>query len=220
MNDWGDELLPREGHSGRPGLDALLGKARRGDLDAVLDALTHDPSLRQAKSLGHNRTLVWEATRGNRQVLLNHLLGTGADFDVPGRIRGECAVLLTPYAVARRRGRDDLARTLLGVGAQLDVYTACVLGEFDVVHSLIESDPDLVTREQDDDTFWRVTPLHHAVAGGHDDLVRLLLDRGAQVRPYTRLLCDIAARSDRGDLVEVLVQAGADPELACEWGKR
>ena len=218
--DWGDEAFPRELHSGRPGMDTLLGKARRGDIDAVLDALTHDRSLLHAKGFGHNRTLLWEATRGNRMALVNHLLGSGAPVDVPGRIRGQIQVLITPYDVARRYGREELARALLGCGAQIDVFSASFLGERDRLLELIDREPELVTREQQDDTVWRVTPLHHAVAGGHDAIVRLLIDRGAKVRPYTRLLCDIAARSTRGDLIDMLVAEGADPALADEWGKR
>lgn len=97
MIDWGDEAKPRP-HSGRLGMDKLLKDARRGDLRAVQGHLRRDPSLLLANSGGHNRTFVWEATRGNQPSLVKYLLKAGADPNVPGRIRLEVPVLLKPFA--------------------------------------------------------------------------------------------------------------------------
>ena len=63
---WGNETKPRSGHSGRFGIDKILKEVRRGDLNAVKRHFKRDPSLLLAKSGGHNRTFLWEATRGNR----------------------------------------------------------------------------------------------------------------------------------------------------------
>src|SRR5688572_27520429 len=99
--DWGDEVKPRP-HSGRLGMDRILKDDARRDLQAVQGHLTRDPSLLLAKSGGHNRTFLWEATRGNHPDLVKHLLRMGADPNIPGRIRSECVVLLKPYCLARR----------------------------------------------------------------------------------------------------------------------
>jgi hypothetical protein len=216
MLDWGGEVKPRP-HTGRVGIDEVLKDARRGDLRAVRGHLRRDPSLLLAKSGGHNRTFLWEATRGNRPELVSFLLGAGADPNVPGRIRSEVVVLLKPYCVARRYRRPRLAEPLLRAGTVIDIYSACFLGDAARVQELLAADPGLLAREQEEDSVWRVTPLHFAVAGGHEGLARWLIDRGAPVRPYTRLLCNAAVRMGHPGLIPVLLDGGADRELARAW---
>ena len=87
-------------------MNAQLLVARRGDLAEVEELLRRDPSLLHAKSGGHNRTLLWEATRGNRPELVRFLVERGADVNVPGRVRSESLVLIKPWSVARRFRRD------------------------------------------------------------------------------------------------------------------
>jgi ankyrin repeat protein len=216
--DWGDESKPRP-HSGRIGIDEILTDARRGNLQAVQGHLRGDPSLLLAKSGGHNRTFLWEATRGNRPRLVEYLLGAGADPNVPGRIRSEIVVLLKPYCIARRCRRMGLAELLLRAGTVIDIYSACFLGDEPRVRDMLEADPSLLTREQEEDSVWRVTPLHFAVAGGHEGLTRLLIARGARVRPYTRLLCNAVVRMGHPELVPLLLDGGADQELARAWAR-
>lgn len=216
---WGDEVKPRSGHSGRFGIDRILKEVRRGDLDAVKRHLRRDPSLLHAKSGGHNRTFLWEATRGNRINVVRFLLRAGADPNVPGRTRAEIPVLLKPYCIARRYRRHKIADMLIEAGSVLDIYSACYLGDVDRVKQCLQTDPRLLTEEQDDDSVWRVTPLHYAVTGGHEQLSRLLIREGALVKPYTRLLCDAAVRIKHTHLIPILAKGGADPELLESWGE-
>ena len=110
---WGPEVKPRSGHSGRLGIDKILKEARRGDLKSVKRHLNQDPDLLLAKSGGHNRTFLWEATRGNRVEVVQFLLQAGADPNVPGRTRSEIPVLLKPYCIARRYRRLEIAELLV-----------------------------------------------------------------------------------------------------------
>lgn len=210
---WGDEVKPRSGHSGRTGIDRILKEARRGDLRSVKRHLSQDPSLLLAKSGGHNRTFLWEATRGNRVEVVRFLLRAGADPNVPGRTRAEIPVLLKPYCIARRYRRPHLAGMLERAGSILDIYSACYLGDTDRVRHCLKAEPGLLTREQEDDSVWRVTPLHYAVAGGHEQLARWLIGEGARVKPYTRLLFGAAERTKHAELIPVLVEGGADLDL-------
>jgi ankyrin repeat protein len=218
MIDWGNETKPRS-HSGRIGLDAILKDARRGDLRAVQGHLRRDPSLLLAKSGGHNRSFLWEATRGNRTTLVKYLLKSGADPNVPGRIRSESVVLLKPYCLARRYRRMELAELLLQAGTVIDIYSACFLGDEKRVQKLLDAKPTLLTQEQEEDSVWRVTPLHYAVAGGHEELAEWLIKQGARVAPYTRLLCNAAVRMGHPALIAILLQGGADRKLARLWAQ-
>src|SRR5688572_31650465 len=126
MIDWGDECKPRP-HSGRIGIDKILKDARRGEIRVVQQHLRRDASLLLAKSGGHNRTFLWEATRGNHPGLVKHLIEAGADPNVPGRIRSEIVVLLKPFCIARYYRRAELAGLLLHAGTVVDIYSACFL---------------------------------------------------------------------------------------------
>ena len=79
--------------------------------------MSQDPSLLLAKTGGHNRTFLWEATRGNRVEVVRFLLRAGADPNVPGRTRAEIPVLLKPYCIARRYRRPHLAGMLERAGS-------------------------------------------------------------------------------------------------------
>ncbi|MCI0462305.1 MAG: ankyrin repeat domain-containing protein [Gemmataceae bacterium] len=218
MIDWGDEVKPRP-HSGRIGIDRILKDARRGDLQAVHEHLQRDPSLLRAKSGGHNRTFLWEATRGNCPRLVKYLIEAGADPNAPGRIRSVIVVLLKPLCIARRYGRTATAELLVQAGTVMDIYSACFLGDAERVRELLERDPTLLVQEQEDDSVWRVTPLHFAVAGGHAELTLSLIAQGAKVAPYTRLLCNAAVRMGHPELVQILLDGGADRELARIWAQ-
>lgn len=215
MIDWGDETKPRP-HSGRVGMDAMLKDARRGNLKAVKRHLRRDPSLLLAKSGGHNRTFLWEATRGNQLEVMEYLIDAGAESNVPGRIRAEIVVLLKPYCVARHLHLSEAAE-LMCARTEVDIFSACFLGDIRCVQQLLKRKPHLLTQEQEEDSVWRVTPLHFAVAGGQEELVRMLIKKGAQVRPYTRLLTNAAVRMKHPELIPLLLEGGADHRLTQEW---
>src|SRR5713101_7449973 len=67
------------------------------------------------------------------------------------------------YGVEKLNGYDAWA-----------LFEACALGDVPKVKSLLAKDPRLVNAQ-----FWYQFPIHMAVRAGHADIVKLLLDRGA-----------------------------------------
>lgn len=103
--------------------------------------------------------------------------------------------------------------------AASDVLEAARSGDVALVRELIDADPELVNASTERGS----TTLLFACVGGSPDVVRLLLDRGADARAandahYTPL--HVAAARDHVEAMELLISAGADIESADLEGER
>lgn len=105
---------------------------------------------------------------------------------------------------AGHMGHPDVARFLMDRGATLHAYAAASMGLTDVVRSMVEADPKVVNRpgvhgmsmllhvsmsgdtelagylHQQGATLGIDSALHGAIAFGHEDMVRWILDHGAE----------------------------------------
>jgi ankyrin repeat protein len=130
---------------------------------------------------------------------------------------------LTPLdRAALAAGRDfaGLARRLLYHGADLTIRGAVALADDERIRELVEADPGILRR----DIHWsRGGLLSLAVKHGHVEVVRLLLDLGADVDERT-MLHELeepteswgmplwrAALARQREIVELLLDRGADP---------
>jgi ankyrin repeat protein len=120
--------------------------------------------------------------------------------------------LTTPF---RKRGRypHTLVRLLLARGATYDLTIAAALGDLTEVTALLDKDPTQIQHSRPN----LRRPLSAAVEFGHDAIVRLLLERGADPTwpdaddsPRGAALHS-AARHGKRALVELLLAHGADP---------
>jgi ankyrin repeat protein len=110
------------------------------------------------------------------------------------------------------RGDEEEAHRLLPPDHELTAHEAATFGRVDRLRELLDEDPSRVN-EFSPDGF---SPLHGAIYGGHDETVRLLIERGAdleavstsevaQVRPL-----GTAAFVRSVELGRMLLEAGAD----------
>lgn len=150
------------------------------------------------------------AAYGGHIDVVKFLINAGADvsaFDFPG---------LTALHWAAYKGHKDIVSLLLENGANPSSLP------YHLMHTL--RDPTakgsmgltaMLDRTNDDGSllFAKAPPLHWAVAGGHDDIVRQLLDRGADLHmeslgtSHTAL--ETAADRGNDELIKLLMNAGA-----------
>ena len=162
-----------------------------------------------------------DATKRRDVTAVRSLLEAGTD---PNAARGDG---LTALHLAAQAGNLDIAKLLIGAGAQvgattriggyMPIHLASEAAESSLVYALLEAgaDPDAVT------TASGVTPLHLAAkAFKGESTVRVLLDHGARVNAVeasarqTPLM--FAASYGRLGAVRELLGHGADPAISTE----
>ena len=221
------ELRRRPG-SGAGAVRDAPGRRRQGTHGNVRKALEKDRSLASRRGT-HNRTLAWVATYRNRPKILELTLEAGADCNTPAcdpmRATMACDVVqmgtgvaVTPLAIARK-WRPALVAPLVEHGAIDDVFTAAWLGDLPALRGHLDRNPELVHAIDPADDFQEVSLLCHAVCGGSIDAVKLLLERGAEVKRHSGKLLTLAVVMNRVDLVKLLIEHGADVERAGFLGR-
>jgi ankyrin repeat protein/truncated hemoglobin YjbI len=208
--------------------DTLLNDAATGRAENVRKALENDRSLASRRGV-HNRTLAWVATYRNRPTILELALNAGADCNAPAcdpmhatmacdDVRLGTGIAVTPLAIAKK-WQPALVAPLVEHGAIDDVFTAAWLGDLPALRGHVDRNPTLVHAIDPVDDFQEVSLLCHAVCGGSIDAVTLLLERGAEVKPYSGKLLTLAVVMNRLDLVKLLIEHGADVEGASFLGR-
>jgi ankyrin repeat protein len=100
------------------------------------------------------------------------------------------------------------------------IHRAAREGDTVNVARMLDEDPRLLssTRGNDDDTLLHTASYY----GGHVDLVRLLLDRGAEINQANAnedTALHLAAEMGDEEMVSTLLTRGADPSIIGDWGQ-
>ena len=201
--------------------ECSLEEGRQRTHGNVRECLEKDQSLALRRGLD-NRTLAWVATYHNRPRILELALNAGADCNAPAcdplhatmacdEVHLGTAVAVTPLAIAKK-WQPSLVTPLLEHGAMDDVFTAAWLGDLPALRGHLDRNPALATAIDPADDFQESSLLCHAVCGGNIDAVKLLLERGAEVKGHSGKLLTLAVVMNRVDLVELLIEHGADVE--------
>ena len=207
-------------------LKIVAAAAGRGDLEAVQALVEAEP--RWVHTVGsHGRTMLWEASYWGKQAVAEFLVECGADVNASACHYSQHYVEISCYCVARVKGRHALADYLLARDAIVDVFAAAYLGDTAAVRGFLDADPSLLecTQPQHDSqrsegsrlvfdlmpNDW-ATPLTYTLSGGCSEAVAMLLARGAEVRSHSARMLGIAVGRNRLDLVQMLLEHGADAD--------
>lgn len=155
---------------------------------------------------------------GHQRALMELLVGRGADVDA--RNGG-------PLIGALYYGEQDAAAWLAANGARTDLVAAAGLGRIDLLEQHIGGElrtlVDYTQRPGAARTREDILSLSLAYAcrGGHRDAVTWLVDRGADPRkrvPFDHGATPLhwAAHDGRTEIIELLLQLGADPSIRDE----
>ena len=188
--------------------------AGRGDMATVRGVLDEKPEwLLRVGS--HGRTMLWEAAYRGRLGVVEYLLDRGADVNACGCHFTPLLVDISAYCAAMYKKHGDVAELLRRSGASVDLYTWIFLDERPAVIAALRGNPALADAEKPQhDANMRAASLHYAVSPGHADMVKVLLEHGADPRPHGYWLVRFCIWRDRADILEALLNAGLDPTIA------
>jgi ankyrin repeat protein len=209
------------------GMTALFGAAHRGDISLADELLNRGANVAARDRLGKTPLIV--ATISLQEEMVRFLLDRGAP------INATTDTDKSALSLAVMGNRDSLVRLLLEHGASLTQKQSGFSGsdsllsdalfrlefskdsDWTVVHTLLDAGDD-VNRPG----FTGKWPLAWAIElGAPVEIIRLLMEKGANInpepepgmfrseRPITPLMA--AAEAGRLDMVELLLDAGADP---------
>ena len=214
------ELLAREPDLARavaPGREhggwtALHEAARSGQADALGLLLAHGANP-NAREEGDNTTpLHWAAARGDFPMM-RALLDAGADIHGLGADHAGDVIGWGTCFTGEGKDVRAVADFLVARGARHSIFSALSVGDLDLIRAVLKESPDAINghlsrHEQG------VTPLHFAVREQRDDILDLLIARGADLEAHdihgqTALARAIAMGNERA--ARRLEAAGARP---------
>jgi ankyrin repeat protein len=218
-------------HNISPKGEPVAAAIREHDLTKVRALLEASPDLLHAGDLRSNQPIHWAVM--TRQIeFIEELLARGANIDAC-RCDGARPIHLTNGDYHYRgwdRVPDNFPKPraiyehLRARGAYCDICTAAWFGDLNRVRELCDEDPSLVNRPSEYAGYYACsgTPLRNAAGGGHIDIVKLLLERGADpnlpeegIAPRGHALHSAVVRGHI-EIVKLLLAHGAYPNVEVE----
>ena len=195
-------------------------------------ALKARPELLHQGDETGNQPIHWAVM--TRQIpIIDHLLSLGADINAR-RQDGARPIHLSNGDYNFRGWRDvpssskstpaEVLRHLMARGAYVDIWTACHQGDLPRVRLLLDENPALANTNSEYNSYYLGcgSPLRNAAARGHFDIVKLLVERGADVNlpeehiaPKGHALYS-AVYHGHYEIAKYLLEKGAYPNVPVE----
>jgi len=193
------------------GQSGLINAVKLQDLEAVQQILKNKTGEINQQHLDGSTALHWAVLRGNLEIT-DQLIKSGAKVNQADQGGA------TPLWVATYIGSLGLVKRLLEANANPDIpltlgetplMTAATMGSLEIVNALLSAGADANAKEQKRGQ----TALMWAVAEGHTDVARTLIDHGASIRErsnagFTPIL--FASLNGKLDVAELLVSMDAN----------
>ena len=212
--------------------EVIAAAIRERDFARVRNLLESNPTLVHAKDERTNQPIHW-AVMTRQLDMIDELLTRGADINAK-RGDGALPIQLSNGDYNFRGWRDvprnwpttppDVRAHLRARGAYVDICTACFMGDLERVRELVDQDPALANRPSDYVTYYACsgTPLRNAAAAGHIEIVKVLLQCGADpnlpeehIAPRGHAL-HTAVCNGQMEIVKLLLEHGAHPNVEVE----
>jgi ankyrin repeat protein len=219
-------------HGASPKGEPVAAAIRERSIAKVTALLDAAPQLLHAGDGRGNQPIHW-ATMTRQLDIIDLLLARGADSNAR-RQDGARPIQLTNGDYHFRGWRDvpddwpttpaQVLAHLRAHGAHVDICTAASIGDLERVKTLLDQDPTLANRVSEYVGYYigSGTPLKNAAARGHIDVVRLLLERGADpnlpepgIAPRGQALY-AAAANRHYEIAKLLLAHGAYPNPEVE----
>lgn len=219
-------------HGASPDGDAVAAAIRERDLTKVQSLLDASPELLLAGDARSNQPIHW-AVMTRQLEMIDELLARGADINA-ARFDGARPIHLTNGDYTYRGWRDvpdgvvatpgEVLDHLRARGAYIDINTASSIGDLERVRELLDRDPSLANRVSEYVTYYigSGAPLRNAAARGHIEIVKLLLERGADpnlpeegIAPHGHALYS-AVYNGHVEIAKLLLESGAYPNPPVE----
>jgi ankyrin repeat protein len=219
-------------HGASPKGEAVAAAIRERDLAKAQSLLGASPELLHEGDGSSNQPIHW-AVMTRQLDVVDELLSRGADINA-ARFDGARPIQLTNGDYNFRGWRDvphdwpvTPAQTLAHLrarGAYVDICTAASIGDLERVKELLDQDPTLANRVSEYVTYYIASgaPLKNAAARGHIEIVKLLLERGANpnlpeegIAPHGHALYSAAANGHY-EIARLLLEHGAYPNPEVE----
>lgn len=193
-------------------LEPLLAALDAGDEAAARSVLAADPQLRRARARGASvaRLAAYARMRG----LVADVLDAGVVLDV-----FDAAALERVDELAACLEADPASRDAVSEDGFTPLHLAAFFGQVKATELLLNKGAACAPVS---DNPMRVHPINSAAAGGHEVVVHLLLDHGADADAemaggYRPL--HAAAHSGDARMVRLLLDRGADPNARTDAGE-
>jgi ankyrin repeat protein len=205
---------------------------RAGDLGLVKRLLDEQPELLHAGDRRSNQPIHW-AVMTRRLDMIDEVLTRGADIGA-ARQDGACPIHLTngdyhyrgwrDVPASGRPKPDEVYRHLVARGATVDIWMAAAKGDLDRVRTILDADPGIVNRVSPYNSYYVGcgAAIKNAAVGGHLDIVKMLLERGADpnlpeegIAPHGHALYS-AVYHRHHEIAQLLLAHGANPDAPVE----